>query len=357
VVSDDRGRPHHVFAQFDDITAQRLHVARQEALSRLARLALDGTDTGELALQSAGIISGGLDDARVAVTLSSAEETPPSIAGTQGWPETDVRAVLAAGLLNVPDEGTVIEHGLWLEGLGEASAIRVAIRTPDGPLGALCAHACERRFDREDELFMEAAAGILAATESRARAENRLRHQALHDPLTGLPNRTLLQDRLEVALAGAPRGDAVGALFIDLDHFKVINDSLGHDVGDELLVQVAARLTDVLRRGDTLGRLGGDEFMVISGSRPDPGEHVLLAERLGTAFEQPFIVRGDELAVSASIGVAYGDADADSRALVRDADAAMYRAKSLGRARCELFDDALRERAVRRLTTEKALRR
>jgi len=121
-------------------------------------------------------------------------------------------------------------------------------------------------------------------------------------------------------------------------------------------VQVAARLTDVLRRGDTLGRLGGDEFMVISGSRPEPAEHVLLAERLVAALEHPFIVRGDELAISASIGVAYGDRDADSSALVRDADAAMYRAKSLGRARCEQFDDALRASVLRRLTTETALR-
>ena len=200
-----------------------------------------------------------------------------------------MRSAFTAGLLDAPPAGTLIENGLPVEGLGEASGIRVAIRTPDGLLGALCAHDRERRFDREDELFLEAAAGILAATEARSRAESRLRYQALHDPLTGLPNRALLQDRLEHALARAARGGGdVGALFIDLDHFKVINDSLGHDVGDELLAQVAARLSSELRDSDTLGRLGGDEFIVIAESGGEPAQLVRLAQRLGAALRHPF---------------------------------------------------------------------
>jgi diguanylate cyclase (GGDEF)-like protein/PAS domain S-box-containing protein len=357
VVRDDRGRPLHVFAQFDDITARRLQVARQEALSRLARLALGGADTVALAGPAAAIIAAGLDAARVALTLSPAAGAPPSVAGTAGWSDRDAEAALAAGLLATPALESVIEHALRLDGLGEVSAIRVAIQTPDGPLGALSAHAHERRFDREDALFLEAAAGILSATEARARAEARLRHQALHDPLTGLPNRALLQDRLQRALAGTARsGDHVGALFVDLDHFKVINDSLGHDVGDELLVQVAARLGTVLRQSDTLGRLGGDEFMVIAESGGGAADLVRVAERLGAALGEPFVVRGDELTITASIGIACADGDGDSSALVRDADAAMYRAKSLGRARCELFDAELRERVLRRMTTEKRLR-
>jgi diguanylate cyclase (GGDEF)-like protein/PAS domain S-box-containing protein len=357
VVRDDRGRALHVFAQFDDITARRLQVARQEALSRLARLALAGAETGALAAQAAGIVAQGLDAARVALTLSPASDASPVVAGTEGWAAHDVQAALASGLLDAPPQGIGIEHGVALEGAGEASAIRVAILTPTGPLGALCAHGFDRRFDGEDALFLEAAAGVLASTEARARAEARLLHQALHDPLTGLPNRALLQDRLEHALARA--GDAteeVGALFIDLDHFKVINDSLGHDVGDELLVQVADRLSPLLRDSDTLGRLGGDEFVVIAESDAEPAELVRLAHRLGTALRLPFTLRGDELTISASIGIACGDVDADSRALVRDADAAMYRAKHLGRDRCELFDLSLRERVLRRMSTERRLR-
>ncbi|MEA2216193.1 MAG: hypothetical protein QOK19_1754, partial [Solirubrobacteraceae bacterium] len=355
VVRDDRGRPLHAFAQFDDITERRRQVARQEALSLLARLALVGSDTDELAGHAAGVVVEGLDARYVALTLSGVAGGQPSIAGSEGWQDGDAQAALAAGLLDTPDE-TVIEHGIWLEAVGECSAVRVAIRTADGPLGALCAHR-RRPFDRQDALYMEAAAGIIAATEARSRAESSMRHQALHDPLTGLPNRALLQDRLEHALTHAGRGGQyVGALFIDLDHFKVINDSLGHDVGDELLIQVATRLTGLLRDSDTLGRLGGDEFVVVAESGADPAQHVRLAERCGAALEEPFVIRGDELVISASIGIACGNGDADGHALIRDADAAMYRAKNLGRGRCELFDAELREQVLRRLTTEKALR-
>jgi diguanylate cyclase (GGDEF)-like protein/PAS domain S-box-containing protein len=357
VVRGDRGRPLHLFAQFEDITDRRLQIARQEALSRLARLALDGAETGALAGQAAAIAASGLDATHVALTLSPTTDAPPVVAGSEGWSEPAVQAAFVAGLLDTPPGGTLIEHDLQVDGLGETSAVRVAIRTPDGLLGGLCAHDRERRFDREDALFLEAAAGILAATEARGRAEARLRHQALHDPLTGLPNRALLQDRLEHALDRAARGgEDVGALFIDLDHFKVINDSLGHDVGDELLAQVAARLSIELRDSDTLGRLGGDEFIVIAESGGEPAQLVRLAQRLGAALRQPFAVRGDELTITASIGIACGDGVADSSALVRDADAAMYRAKHLGRARYELFDAALRERVLRRMTTERRLR-
>ena len=355
VVRDEGGRALHAFAQFDDVTARRLQVARQEALSRLAALALADAGTGQIATDAAAVVLGGLDATRIALTLSCADGARPIVAGSEGWPPGGSQAALDGGLLETPAK-TAIEHGLQIEGIGAGSAIRVAIRTPDGPLGALCVYG-ERHFDRDDALFLEAAAGIIAAAEARSRAESSMRHQALHDPLTDLPNRTLLQDRLAHAIARVARGrEYVGALFIDLDHFKVINDSLGHDVGDELLIQVAARLTALLRDCDTLGRLGGDEFMVIAEAGADPAQHVRLAERLGAALEEPFHVRGDELAISASIGIACGGSDADGRALVRDADAAMYRAKNLGRGRCELFDEALRESVMRRLTTEKALR-
>ncbi|MEA2457685.1 MAG: hypothetical protein QOC95_657, partial [Thermoleophilaceae bacterium] len=355
VVRDERGRPLHAFAQFDDITGRRLQVARQEALSRLAHLALVCAGSDELAPQATSIVASALDATRVAMTLSRGEGSKPSITGTEGWSESGAQAALAAGLLDIPAQ-TAVEHGLHSEDMVECSAIRVAIQTPDGPVGALCVHG-ERRFDRDDALFLEAAGGIVAATEARARAERSMRRQALHDPLTDLPNRALLRDRLEHAVARAARaGECVGVLFIDLDHFKVINDSLGHDVGDALLMQVATRLNALLRDSDTLGRLGGDEFMVIAESGSDPAQHVLLAERLGAALEAPFVVNGDELAISASIGIACGNGDTGGRELVRDADAAMYHAKSLGRARCELFDEGLRECVLRRMTTEKALR-
>ena len=140
VIRGDRGRPLHMFAQLEDVTDRRLQIARQEALSRLARLALDGAETGALAGQAAGIAAAGLDATHVALTLSPTADAPPALAGAEGWSEAGVHSALAAGLLDTPPGGTLIEHGLELDELGDASGIRVAIRTPDGLLGVLCAH-------------------------------------------------------------------------------------------------------------------------------------------------------------------------------------------------------------------------
>jgi diguanylate cyclase (GGDEF)-like protein len=189
----------------------------------------------------------------------------------------------------------------------------------------------------------------------RALYEERLTQQAFHDALTGLPNRASFQDRLEHALQ--QRGETVGLLFIDLDHFKVINDSLGHDAGDQVLRDVAQRLAGCLRQGDTLARLGGDEFTVLI-----PGlvghDAVAVARRIESHLQPPFEVPGQSVVVTASIGIATGLALRDRpEALVRDADAAMYAAKALGRARHAHFDTTMHTRAVTRLAIETDLRR
>ena len=201
----------------------------------------------------------------------------------------------------------------------------------------------------------------------RRRAEERLAHQALHDHLTDLPNRTLLLDRLGQALERSKRrGSAVAVLYMDIDDFKLINDSLGHHVGDELLVQFAARMRAALRTGDTVGRaqgetvarFGGDEFVVLCEDIANEADVLGIADRLGRELAQPTIVGDHELTVTVSIGVAFaagGDATPD--ALIRDADAALYRAKERGRARHELFDEAMRTRVRQRVGTEAALRR
>jgi diguanylate cyclase (GGDEF)-like protein len=190
----------------------------------------------------------------------------------------------------------------------------------------------------------------------RAQYEERLAQQAFHDPLTGLPNRALFQDRLEQALR--QRGRTVGLLFIDLDHFKVVNDSLGHDAGDQLLCDVAERLADCLRDGDTLARLGGDEFTVLLPNIAGPQDALAVAHRIESRLKPPFDLPGQSVFVSASIGVATGVALEDrSEALLRDADAAMYEAKARGRARHAMFDIAMHTRAVTRLAIETDLRR
>jgi len=194
----------------------------------------------------------------------------------------------------------------------------------------------------------------------RKRAEVALAHQALHDPLTRLPNRALFLDRLEQALARAQRSSiGIAVLFLDLDRFKVINDSLGHDAGDRLLVDVANRLQGVVRPGDTVARFGGDEFTILCDDVGGERDAVLIAERVAAAVGAPFALDGDEAFLTTSLGIALTTGRENSRAeaLIRDADAAMYRAKERGKSRYELFDSAMRARAVDRLDIENALHR
>jgi diguanylate cyclase (GGDEF)-like protein len=210
---------------------------------------------------------------------------------------------------------------------------------------------------RYSEAEREALASLaehasLALTDAR-RVEGAI-HQALHDPLTGLPNRTLFRDRLEHALARRSRRP-VAVLFIDLDSFKRINDTLGHGVGDRLLAAVGARLMACARRGDTFARLGGDEFAMLIEELNDPATPAAIAKRLLEALTEPFDVGKGELHVSASIGIASGRGAPDT--LLRNADLAMYKAKTRGRGRYELFDPALHAAVVERVAVEADLRR
>jgi diguanylate cyclase (GGDEF)-like protein/PAS domain S-box-containing protein len=192
----------------------------------------------------------------------------------------------------------------------------------------------------------------------RKQAEVRLAHMAFHDPLTELPNRALLRDRLEMALRKLSRKPGLLAvLFSDLDRFKVINDSLGHDVGDRLLVAVASRMRATLRPGDTVARFGGDEFVVLAEGLPDEAAVAELADRLHTALRTPFEVGDRRLTVAASIGVALGTSpEQRPEDLIQDADAAMYLAKATGTGRTAFFGDEMRSRVTRRFDLEDALR-
>lgn len=165
-----------------------------------------------------------------------------------------------------------------------------------------------------------------------------LAHAASHDQLTGLPNRGLLRDRLEMAVSRLGRaGGAVAVLFIDLDHFKSVNDDLGHDAGDRLLVAAARRLAAVIRPGDTVARYSGDEFVVVCELSGDGGrDAAVVAERIVSAFRLPFLVEGRDVRSSASVGVGLTtDPGADVEGVLREADQRMYEAKSGGRSRWE----------------------
>ncbi|HEX8503014.1 MAG TPA: EAL domain-containing protein [Pyrinomonadaceae bacterium] len=194
----------------------------------------------------------------------------------------------------------------------------------------------------------------------RKLAEQRLLHDAFHDVLTGLPNRALFTDRLKLALARHRRLGAAQfcVLFLDLDRFKVINDSLGHAIGDQLLVGIARRLETCLRPGDTVARLGGDEFTVLLEDVADTREVVAVAERIETELSLPFNLGGHEVFTTASIGIAPSTTGYERPDdILRDADTAMYRAKSLGRSRYEVFDKEMHTHAVNLLHLETDLRR
>jgi diguanylate cyclase (GGDEF)-like protein/PAS domain S-box-containing protein len=194
----------------------------------------------------------------------------------------------------------------------------------------------------------------------RKQAEARITHLATRDPLTDLPNRVLLGDRLQQALLNAKRqGTAVAVLFIDLDRFKHINDSLGHDVGDELLRHVAARLTECLRRGDTLARLGGDEFVLLLAPIERPEDAAKVAIRILEALARPFsLKRGAEVGTGASIGISVYPHDGEEpETLMKKADLAMYQAKENGRNAFRYHDDDMNASVLARTDLESRLRR
>jgi diguanylate cyclase (GGDEF)-like protein len=182
----------------------------------------------------------------------------------------------------------------------------------------------------------------------RKRAEAELVHQTLHDALTELPNRQRFLDRLEETRAlRVASGSALGVVFIDLDGFKEVNDSLGHHAGDELLIAVARRLRAALRPSDLLARFAGDEFLVLADDLESPGELMQLAQRLMACMDGPFSIAHRVLRVTASIGVAYSPDSGDpAEDMVRKADAAMYLAKQRGRNRVEMFGHAESEPAA-----------
>ena len=193
----------------------------------------------------------------------------------------------------------------------------------------------------------------------RRRAEEQIEYQAYHDALTGLPNRLLFRDRLTVALAHAKRQRApLTVMFLDLDRFKFVNDTLGHSLGDELLRDVAARLRSVVRDGDSIARMGGDEFTILLSDVEDDSAAAKFAQTLLDVVAQPVRVEGHELYVTTSIGIAMYPSDGDTaELLLKNADTAMYRAKELGRNSYQLCTPAMNDRAAERLSVENALRR
>ncbi|HUW50526.1 MAG TPA: EAL domain-containing protein [Sulfuricella sp.] len=200
---------------------------------------------------------------------------------------------------------------------------------------------------------------IFADITERKQAEEHVHHLAHYDVLTDLPNRTLLYDRLGQALITAHRNESKTAvMFIDLDRFKVINDTLGHSIGDLLLQEVADRLSNCIRQGDTVSRLGGDEFVILLTELNTPDDAYTVAQKLLDSVAQPFMLKGHELHISASIGVSfYPDDGVSTETLMKNADIAMYRAKEIGRNNCQFYHADMNSRSFERLAMETSIRR
>jgi diguanylate cyclase (GGDEF)-like protein len=228
---------------------------------------------------------------------------------------------------------------------GGEAAFTATVTGPDGQARAFETLAENRLHDREIRALVLLSRDVT----DRVALEEELRRRAFHDALTGLPNRALFEDRMRRALAATGRGGAIAVLFVDLDDFKTVNDSLGHAAGDELLRLVAGRIDEILRPGDTVARLGGDEFAVLLEQVGGPEEAEAVALRLLEALRAPATLAGRRLEVRASVGIATSQAGTAPGDLLRDADAAMYEAKARRDGGWSRFDPALHAQALSRL--------
>ncbi len=366
-----------------DITARKLHAAFGHAETRILEMILSGAPVPETVAALVDALEAFIPDAVGTIQLLDPDTGELAWAAAPGLsPEflaelaerttvDDIEQSLSATDLHVmrdiAAEGRRPEIIELCLAHGMLGAWSIPIRTPDGSelIGLLGLMLRAVRDPKPGELaVMERVRDLVAVAIDRDAHARQLGHLALHDPLTGLPNRALAQDRLEHALSRladdayvGSEGAAVAVLFIDLDRFKLVNDGLGHEAGDELLVSVSDRLRATVRRQDTIARLGGDEFVVLCEDLTDERHAEELAKRAAQALVEPFTLTHAEVTVSASIGVAV-TSDSRYRAsdLLHDADAAMYRAKRRGGARHELFDEAMHTQAASRLLTERALR-
>jgi diguanylate cyclase (GGDEF)-like protein/excisionase family DNA binding protein len=310
--------------------------ARQHGVAALGRLAQAGAEIEALVATASDLLRE-LTDADRAVTLRPGATQLPAEA-----------AILRAGEL----------PPAWRE-LGAACALIAPIGDLDGGARAIAAlQLADRGFDADELDFASALGHVLAAAIHRRAQDEQMRRHALLDPLTGLPNRSLFLERVRNALHDRGlAGPATAVLVVGLDRFKLINDALGHERGDELLQRVGERLERAARPEDTLARLGGDEFALLCRDVASERDAIACAARMLAVLERPITLHDRDVAVSASAGIALAEPGSRTAGtLVRDADVAMYAAKEQGGGRLELFNQAVRTRMIERITLEQDLR-
>ncbi|MEJ7786962.1 MAG: EAL domain-containing protein [Solirubrobacteraceae bacterium] len=314
---------------------------------------LESLETGIVACDASGALS---------LSNSATREmhgVEQELAGAEDWAGR-FDLYLPDGVTPMPPEGVPLKRALRGE---RVRGVEMVIAPPGGPARTVVCNG--QAIVGKNDRPLGAVVAMHDITDRRS-VEEQLAHRALHDALTGLPNRTLLNDRIERALAVARITDiGIVVVFADLDHFKVVNDTFGRAVGDEMLTMVAARLGDAIRASDAIGhpvastvaRVGDDEFVVLCEGTSDEVGAAKIAGVIVEAIRAPLRIGEEAFTVTASLGIAIGDKTATSESLLRDADAAASRAKERGRDRLELFDKQLNARAAARLRAEQELRR
>ena len=378
------GRPQLAW-QGQNITAQRAaeraatrRSSQQAAVAELGRDALSGRELEQLLHRASQLVAEHLSVELVSVMRWQPARSCFRLVAGAGWPPERMGTATApagrrsqAGFalrspIPVLSPDLSAERRFRSPVLGPRYQVRstVAVAVASGPgeepYGVLAAHSRKTRdFSPDDLNFLEGVAHLLGAAVQRQHSEDQLHRLALHDPLTGLPNRSLLIERIRMSLARLRREKGrTAVIFLDLDRFKVVNDSLGHRVGDEVLREAAARLSHILRPSDTVSRLGGDEFVVVAEDVESEEGAMRVASRILEVLEAPMRVGPGELVVSASLGVTTtSDPESSPEELLQDADIAMYRSKSAGGGAVATFAPEMRASFGDRVQVEFDLRR
>jgi diguanylate cyclase (GGDEF)-like protein/PAS domain S-box-containing protein len=378
----DNGRPVRMIGALTDITGRkeaeetvRSQALQQRLIAEFGQQALASADLDDVLSHAVELVSVTLKVDYCDVLELNPDGQALTYRAASGWPPEwvgrRVVPIKPGGHLEhvlSSREAVVIEdHGTEtrfspspLMQFGIRSGMQVPILGSQGAFGVLAVHRFSvHRFSRDDVSFLQSVANILAVAIERKSAEDRLAHLAQFDSLTGLPNRYLFHDRLVQSIAQAKRAaKPMAVLFIDLDRFKLVNDTLGHRAGDQLLAEAAGRLAECVRSGDTVGRFGGDEFGAILSDLTRPADASVVAQKMIDALARPFHLDGQETFVSASVGITLFPTDGDQpEALVMNADTAMYRAKEQGRNTYQYFTREMNERVHQRVQTEAQLRR
>jgi diguanylate cyclase (GGDEF)-like protein/PAS domain S-box-containing protein len=374
---DGRMQWHGVLSDITDRKLTEAHLeraaAQHAAVASLGEHALEGASTVELA-QEAIAAAVGLLGVEVGAVIQrdphddtfvflAAHGLPDELVSSRVrvTPESQPAYAMRHGRVLVSDwsKETRFARSPALDAVDAQSGMSIVIEGRSGPFGVLGLHCTRvREFSGIDVDFAQTLANVLGDALDRQLTEDDIRHRALHDPLTGLPNRTLFMDRLGQAVQRLRRLQSRAAiLFLDVDRFKLVNDSLGHGVGDELLAAAAPRLNQTVRASDTVARFGADEFGILLEDIGGEHDAIEMAQRIAAVFTRPFVLDGSEHFVTTSIGIALAVGGERPEDLIRDADAAMHRAKERGGARYELFDEGIRGRAISRLRVENDLRR